>query len=172
MYTGFEDELELSGNRKVYIRKVNETDGNNIKVFFNSLSENSRRLFRPHLCTDEVIKQHINKVVNGEDWSYLAFDGEKAIAYFFLWGVKKTVPLLGIGIMDEWQGFKLGGKLMDILIEDARMLGREGIELTTMLDNDKAFNVYLKKGFKFIDIVDNISDNGEVIKERRMILSF
>lgn len=170
MYKGIDKELKLCDNRSVQIRKVQKTDTNKIKEFYESASETTCKFFMPHLFTNEVINQFIDKSLRGEDWAYLALDGEKAVAYFFLWGIKNPVTVLGIGITDEWQNCKLGQQLMNILIEDAKILDIFSIKLTTMLNNDKAYNMYLKKGFKYLGNVENVLSNGEISIERSMIL--
>lgn len=77
----------------------------------------------------------------------IGLDSDGIVAYFFLWRVREAVPVLGIGIADAWQDCGLGQRLMSILIEDAKALDRDGISLTTMLDNDRAYHIYLKMGF-------------------------
>lgn len=50
------------------------------------------------------------------------------IAYFFLWYYTDPVPLLGIGILDEYQGKGFGKKLIQFLIDAARRSSRDGID--------------------------------------------
>jgi ribosomal protein S18 acetylase RimI-like enzyme len=76
------------------------------------------------------------------------------------------VPVLGIGIADAWQDCGLGQKLMSILIDDARQLDRNGISLTTMLDNDRGYHIYLKMGF----IDRGLVTHGNGLTERSLFL--
>ncbi len=144
---GNERELALRDDRTIRIRKIAAGDGPALRAFFRKLGPVSARMFVPHQRTDEAIATQIEKAVRGEDWVYVGLDGDEIVAYFFLWRVRDAVPVLGIGIADAWQDGGLGQKLMSILIEDARALDRDGISLTTMLDNDRAYHIYLKMGF-------------------------
>ena len=169
-YSGFEGEAALRDGRRVQIRKIGATDGQLIRNFHESLSAESWYLWRAHLNTDEVIDKHISRFLSGEDWGYLALADGKAVSYFFFWNARERVPLLGICIADDHQNCGLGSALLDILIEDAKTLGKDGIELTTMTDNDRAFHLYLGKGFVYTGDVNTVAGTGEVVVERRMVL--
>lgn len=169
-YSGFRGELKLIDNRTVYVRKIESTDGPKLKVFFEFLGPESSRLFSPHLYTDNVIERRIERALLGDDWVYIALSGDRVAGYFFLWSIKERVPILGIGIADNWQNCRLGQKFMAILIEDAKQLGKVGIELTTMLDNDRAFHIYKKMGFQHYGDVKNQIGDGQIIVERGMFL--
>ncbi len=80
--------------------------------------------------------------------------------YFFLWYFKERVPLLGIGLRDDLQCLGLGRQMLELLIEKARANGNQGIELTTMQDNDRAFALYKKIGFKYLGNIENITGDG------------
>ncbi len=156
--------------REIIVRQLNLQDGPGLIAFFDGLSPESKRRFLPHMTTETVIARRIERAVSGEDRVYIAFDGIKIIGYFFLWNFNEPVPLLGIGVSDEYQGLKLGHKFMTILIEDAQQAGRDGIELTTMQDNDRAFHVYQKMGFQYLGDVENECGDGKIIIERAMFL--
>jgi ribosomal protein S18 acetylase RimI-like enzyme len=162
--------LVLTDGRSVVVRTVELGDGPGIRRFFESLGEASRRLFCPHPYTDDVLARRIDRAVNGDDLVYVALAEGCVVAYFFLWRVRDLVPLLGIGIADSWQSCGLGQQLMSVLIEDARALGKDGIELTTMLDNDRAFHVYQKLGFQYYGDVENEVGDGTIVVERGMFL--
>ena len=50
----------------------------------------------------------------------------------------------------------------------ARDSRRDGIELTTVLDNNRAFALYQKVGFKYVGDVENVQGEGQVVIERAM----
>ncbi len=104
----------------------------------------------------------------GDDLLLGAFDGERMAAYFFLWYFAQRVPLLGIGMLDDYQGRGLGRQMMQLLIDAAKANGNEGIELTTMLDNRNAFALYQQVGFAYYGDVENIDGDGRVVVERGM----
>lgn len=169
-YTGFNGEVELIDGRKVYIERARQAHGPAIKRFFESLGPVSAYRFQAHPYTDDVIQRRMERSESFDDLVYVAMSGDTAAAYFFMWNIDKSVPLLGIGIADEWQDCKLGQKLMAILIQDARNLDKDGIELTTRLDNDRAFHVYQKLGFQYYGNVENRTADGEIVIERGMFL--
>ena len=61
--------------------------------------------------------------------------------------------------------------MMTILIDDAKGTGCAGIELTTALDNDRAYQLYEKMGFQYLRDTDNIAGDGSVVRERMMFLA-
>ena len=64
--------------------------------------------------------------------------------------VKKREPLtaeLGIGVVDEWQGKRVGSRLMKRIIIEARSLGFSTLTVTVYSSNYKAINLYKKYGF-------------------------
>jgi ribosomal protein S18 acetylase RimI-like enzyme len=168
--TSIRSRLVLSDGREIVIRRPDPQDEQALIAFFDSLSPQSRRLFLPHQTTIPVIRRRIERSMLGEDLVYLAWDGQTVAGYFFLWNFADPVSLLGIGIADNYQGLKLGQQFMAILIEDARQGNRDGIELTTMQDNDRAFHVYQKMGFQYLGDVENEIGDGTIVIERAMFL--
>jgi ribosomal protein S18 acetylase RimI-like enzyme len=160
--------IDLPDGRTIFIRRPEYTDMPALKAFFEALGPESIRLFLPHPYTEPVLRRRIERSLDGDDLVYLAWFESRAAGYFFLWNYNQPVCLLGIGLADDFQNLKLGQKFMALLIEDARLAGRDGIELTTMLDNDRAFHVYEKLGFRYIGNVENIVGDGRTVIERAM----
>ena len=161
-------QISLPDGREVIVRTPNANDVAGVKAFFENLGPVSIKHFLPHLYTDEVLRRRIERSVNGDDLVYLAVLAGRVVGYFFLWNFRDPVSLLGIGIADDCQNLGLGRQFMAILIEDAKAAGREGVELTTMLDNDRAFHVYQKAGFQYIGNVENVVGDGSIVTERAM----
>ena len=161
--------LNIADNRTIHIRKITVDDAPALQAFFRKLGPYSARMFVPHQYTDEAIATQIDKAVRGDDWVYVGLDGDEIVAYFFLWNVLSAVPVLGIGIADAWQDCGLGQRLMSILIDDAKALDRDGISLTTMLDNGRAYHIYLKMGFIDRGVITHHLENGELV-ERSLFL--
>lgn len=162
--------ISVPGGREIIIRRPDFQNTQDLIDFFDSFSPESRRLFLPHPTTAAVIRRRIERSMSNEDRVYLAWDADTVAGYFFLWNFTNPVPLLGVGITDKYQGLKLGQQFMTILIEDARLANRDGIELTTMLDNDRAFHVYQKMGFQYLGNVENEVGDGTTVIERAMFL--
>lgn len=162
-------EFILKNKKKLYFRELRKGDEKALAAFNNELSKRSRALFMPHGYDDETISKLIQRVQSGEDAVFIALDEEKIAAYWFLWWINTPFPVLGIGILDNYHGLGLGGKLMHHLINLAEKQGCSTIELTTALDNKPARILYEKVGFKVAGKVENVSGDGKVAPEWHMI---
>ena len=165
-------EFVLKDGRHVTIARLAAADKTALQAFGEQLSARSHELFLPHRYDSATLDKLIQRNATGDDVIYVGKSGETIVAYFFLWFARRRVPLLGIGIADAFQGAGLGRQLMERLIADGRALGAEGIELTTALDNDRAFALYTKCGFQFLRNVENVVGDGKIKVERCMFLAF
>jgi RimJ/RimL family protein N-acetyltransferase len=150
-------------------RRLRATDAAALQRFNAELSPPSRRWFLPHPYDDETVARALARSEAGDDLTLGLFDGPRLVGYFFLWYIRRRVPLLGIGLVDDQQGQGLGRPLMELLIEQGRAAACEAIELTTMVDNDRAFALYRKVGFEHFKDVENLQGNGQWVVERAMI---
>ena len=150
------------------VRRLSSSDAEALQAFNAALSDESRRKFLPHLYDDDTVHRALERSEAGDDLTLGVFDGGRMIGYFFLWYFGERVPLLGIGMLDEFQHRGLGRKMMAILIDQARENGSEGIELTTMQDNDNAFALYQKVGFRYLKDVENVVGDGRIEIERAL----
>jgi ribosomal protein S18 acetylase RimI-like enzyme len=154
----------------IFVHRVSAGDAPRLKAFDASLSEATRSFFLPHAYDDETLEQIIARAIAGADRAYLALSGDTVAGYFFLWEFTEPVPVLGVGITDAFQGQGLGAHFMELLIADAREAGRDGIELTTVPGNQRAFALYRKMGFEHIRDANNIAGDGRVVREHVMFL--
>lgn len=152
----------------VAVRGLRRSDHKALQEFNASLSAESRRKFLPHAYDDDTVRKALDRAESGDDFILGAFDGRRLIGYFFLWRAKERIPLLGIGMLDEWQHRGLGAQMMEILIREARETNRDGVELTTMMDNHAAFALYRKAGFSYYGDVENRVGDGSIVIERGM----
>ncbi|MFV1995305.1 MAG: N-acetyltransferase family protein, partial [Verrucomicrobiales bacterium] len=146
--------LTARSGERLTARRLADDDAPALRAFHEKLSEASRSTFSPHACDAETIAPYIQRSLSGEDRIYVLLSGDETVGYFFLWEFQSPIPLLGIGLADAFQGEGLGPQMMELLIDDARAAGREGIELTTMQDNDRAFSLYKRAGFSYTGDVD------------------
>lgn len=160
--------LRTSDGVELIVRRLGSGDGAALQTFNASLSPESRRRFLPHAYDDATVARALARSESGDDYLLGLFDVDRLVGYFFLWRVKERVPLLGIGVLDEFQHRGLGSQMMQLLIDHAVTKGREGIELTTMRDNHNAFALYQKCGFRYYADVDNRTGDGTVVVERAM----
>lgn len=153
-------------------RRLVPGDKNNLQQFGKSLSKESTATFLPHSYDDETVDAYLRRSGKGKDLIIGLFEGDIMIAYFFLWYFDKPIPLLGMGILDAYQGKGLGKKMIQILIDSAREQGCDGIELTTLPDNHRAYSLYESVGFRHYADVNNLVGDGRVVTERAMFLQF
>ena len=168
---GDESTLISRSGSKLTARPLVSGDVKKLQAFHRSLSEETKSRFTPHAHDAETIPTYIARSASGEDLILvLQSDAGEIVGYFFLWEFLEPVPLLGIGLADEWQGEGLGPQLMQLLIDHARAADREGIELTTVPDNERAYRLYESCGFDYLGDVENVAGDGRVVVERRMFL--
>jgi ribosomal protein S18 acetylase RimI-like enzyme len=155
----------------LFARRLTRADAGALQVFNASLGADSRRKFLPHRYDEPTLEIILRRSEAGEDYTLGVFDKSLIVAYFFLWYFQKPVPLLGIGMRDEYQHRGLGRLLMGHLADVARETGRDGVDLTTMQDNHNAFALYQKCGFTFYKNVENVTGDGTITIERAMFLA-
>lgn len=162
---------KLGDGTDILVRRLAIGDGPALQRFNASLSEASRSRFLPHAYDGDTLARIIDRAQRETDRTYVALAGDSIAGYFFLWDFQDPVPVLGIGIADAWQGQGLGPRFMKILIDDAKSAGRDGIELTTLPENGRAFALYRKMGFEHTGDTDNVAGDGRVVRERVMFLA-
>jgi len=162
--------MTTRSGRTVEVHKLTGDLADALRQFNDELSDESRSLFRPHRYDAATIARYVERCETGEDLIYCLLADGKIVGYFFLWFFREAVPLLGIGVLDEYQGQGLGRQMMSLLIDEAKAAGRRGIELTTMPHNDRAFELYKKMGFRYMRDVENRDGDGNVMIERAMFL--
>lgn len=158
----------LKNGKTVVCRKLRAGDEEALARFDAELSPLSRSRFLPHAYDRPTLARVVARVEQGHDLAYVALDGERVIAYFFLWWYDTPFPVLGIGILDQYHRQGLGRQIIKLLIAEARRAGCDAIELTTVLDNEPAYELYTGMGFKCLGQVDNIAGDGRVVREWHM----
>jgi ribosomal-protein-alanine N-acetyltransferase len=163
-----QDTITTRDNVDLLVRRLTMADAAGLQAFNAALAPDSRRKFLPHAYDDATVAKALARSESGDDFLLGAFDGDRQVAYFFLWHAASRVPLLGIGMLDEFQRRGLGRQMMQLLIDHATATGRDGIELTTMMDNHNAFALYESCGFEYYADVDNQTGDGTIVVERAM----
>ena len=154
------------------IRRLLISDCANLQEFGKSLSKESTATFLPHSYDDDIVDAFLERSEEGKDLTLGLFSKDKMIAYFFLWYYTNPIPLLGMGILDTYQGKGLGKTIIQFLIQAAREKGCDGIELTTLPDNHRAYALYKSVGFNHYADVKNLAGDGRIVVERAMFLQF
>ncbi len=154
----------LKNNQKTVLRPIKPEDEAHLNDLFQSFSEETMR-FRFFQIIREMSHETLTRYCN------IDYNREIAIIAEIKEGRKKKIigvarlilqPGMKFGefavaVGDEWQGFGLGSKLVDNIIEIGREMGLESICGDIMSGNQKMFNLCTKKGFNMTPVDDEIT---------------
>ena len=131
------------------VRLLRPDDVQALQSFYNTLSAETRRLFRPMgwNATWQCCKEICSPVGRGTRHDLVLDLGGRIIGWAFLTGLETHVANLGIGIHEAFAGRGFGTRLMSSLVERARRDGAEAIELIHVADNERARRLYERCGF-------------------------
>ena len=130
----------------IEIRELRKDDREKIINFFDNMTGETRVFFNRY----DSNKKNALKLFDGGNENkvdFVAVNGNEIIGYLFLWDLDTSIPWLGIGIDEKWQGQKLGRRLMSKAVEYAKEQGKGGILLSTHVANTRAQGLYLRMGF-------------------------
>lgn len=163
-------ELTARDGTRLAVRELSGPELPALVQFNAGLSAATRAVFLPHAYDAATLEHYVDRHRRGLDRIYVLARGPEIVGYFFLWEFDHPVPLLGIGLADAWQGQGLGEPMLRRLVAEARDARRDGVELTTVTTNARAFRLYQRVGFNLVGEVDNVAGDGRVVREYRMFL--
>jgi GNAT superfamily N-acetyltransferase len=144
-------QITLKDGRRCILRRVRAGDTAKIFDYFLRLSATSRALFHPHPFTTTDAERIARDHNSQRNVRLLAVDAECDLVagYVFYESALETggIPVLGIGVADEYQGVGLGRAMMVAIIEKAISDGRLGLDLTVYKTNQRAIDLYASVGF-------------------------
>jgi isopenicillin-N N-acyltransferase-like protein len=149
-----ERDLRLRDGRTVSFRPVRPDDGEMFHGFFSGLSAQSRDFMHgwSGLHSREHGESLALKVRCSDHYAVIAVPAgtaERIAGYCWLDGVHTAdMPMLGIGIVDEFHEVGLGRLLLRTMIDHARRLGWPRLRLGVWADNARALHVYRSVGFQ------------------------
>ncbi len=125
-------------------------DGVALQRLYNGLAAETRRLFRPlgWNATFRDCAQACSDATEGRRRDYVLRLGNEVVGWAFLTNWEQDVLHLGIGIADDQRGKGYGKRLMQRLIADARLAGKQAIELIHVKTNEAATGLYRSLGFR------------------------
>jgi len=143
-------------------RKFKETDTISFFEYLQSLSHETLEFFTPNDLSMDAAKELTSKEAteNNSIINYGAFDGKIMAGYCFYKFFDKDVPILAIGITDQYQNQGIGRKFLTFALNEAKNSGKKGIRLTTFKENFRAQHLYRSIGF--IDTGDKNAPEGEI----------
>lgn len=131
------------------LRQVRSGDEEGLVNFRMGLSNASRNYFEGHSWDFRKLTNIIKKSQKGIDYRIVIIDKKgKIIGYGFLQDIYGSEPILGIGILDEYQNCGIGKILLSNLISVAKKLNKKHVLLTVIKENSRAIYLYKKLGFK------------------------
>ena len=150
--------VHLKDGRTVPVRLVRNSDADLFLTFFAGLSSKSRDFMHgwntDTSCTPEHAARIAAKADAADYRGLVIVDGEppkeRIIGYSWIQGIGAAdmIPMLGIGLIDEYHGAGLGTTLMQLMTDQARSLGVDRIQLGVFTDNARAIHVYESVGYR------------------------
>ncbi len=142
-------EAAIPSSQSPIIRPLRLDEAEALQAFYDALSEEAHRLFRPLGLTPSVAdySRVCSDASSGQRYDLVLEADGRIIGWAFLQPIEASTPSLGIGIADAYTGRGHGKRLMAALIARARELGKEGIDLCHVVGNDRAHRLYEKLGF-------------------------
>ncbi len=139
-----------SGKHLLTIRRLAPEDAGTLAEFYNALSDESKRLFRP--LTEKTDKNRCLEIAddNKADSKYdlVAIIEDIVVGWAFVWGGEEPIEgTFGIGVSDEWQGKGIGRELMGRVLDACHDRRIFTVRLIVVQDNARAQSLYKQMGF-------------------------
>jgi RimJ/RimL family protein N-acetyltransferase len=145
--------VELKDGRSVRLRRLRTSDTELFVAYFGGLSAHSRYFFHPFAFDREHAAAEALKASAADGYRLVAVtaeaEDERIVGYGWIDGLQgPELPMLGIGLIDEYHNVGLGRALLTALIRGARELGLKQVRLGVFDDNPRAIHVYESVGFR------------------------
>ena len=135
------------------LRRLVPDDARNLCAFYNGLSVDAIRMFRPLgqktsvNCCEAIAED--NRPTIDSRLDVVALIGDQIVGWAFLSKIRDLADEadFGIAVADAWQGRGIGKKLMDNVLQAASRRELKRIHLIFVVDNHRARRLYEGKGF-------------------------
>jgi len=133
------------------IRRIAAGDAGSLASFYNGLSEESKRLFRPlDVVTSAAVCEGVirdNEALPEEKLDLVAIADGRIVGWGFVHGLRSPDPVLGLSVADAWRARGVGTALLDAVMAAARERRLAKVTLTVVQENDVARGMYERRGF-------------------------
>jgi ribosomal protein S18 acetylase RimI-like enzyme len=133
------------------LRQLTDDDAPALMRFYNDLSPESIRWFRPlgYKTTLETCQRiaEENTLSPAPRYDLVACDETGIIGWVFIDQLAAQEPSLGIGVADRSQNQGLGKALLTCILGWAREQHLPAVYLIAVQDNDRAVHLYKRNGF-------------------------
>ena len=134
------------------LRRLTSGDAPALCDYYERLSLASKRTFAPFgqyprlEQYEDVVRG--NDPQNGDKFDLVTVAGAEIVGWSFVWGLNAAEPVFGIGVADAYHGRGVGTALMDGVLAAMRERGIPMLYLTVVTDNERAWAMYSRRGFK------------------------
>jgi len=137
---------------KLELRRVKAGDADRLAAFYNSRSQQSVRHFKP-LGEQAALQKFVELIAANSDdaaaqLDVVAVHDADIVGWAFAWKILTDQPKFGIVVGDQFQGQRIGDRLMAAVISAVSGLGLKQLFLTVVTDNARAIRLYQKFGFQ------------------------
>jgi ribosomal-protein-alanine N-acetyltransferase len=87
--------------------------------------------------------------------------GGRVVGYISVMDINDSAKIISFAVKKEFQGRGIGGMLIDEAIGRCLERGRKSIMLEVRISNERARELYKKKGFKVVDVLPGYYRDGE-----------
>ena len=143
----------LRDGTTVTLRRVRAADTDRFVGYFDGLSERSRYFYHP-FAFERASAEAVTSDLDSQDWYRIVATAERGgretiVGYAWLQGITgPDLPMLGIGIVDDYHERGIGKLLLRALIGVGHGMGLQAIRLGVNDDNPRAIHVYESVGFR------------------------
>jgi RimJ/RimL family protein N-acetyltransferase len=100
----------------------------------------------------EASREFISGSIANRHPHFVALDGERVVGWCDITPrdrpAERHSGVLGMGLLPEWRGLRLGRRLIERTLEAARAFPLTRVELAVRADNERAIALYRKVGFE------------------------
>lgn len=154
----------IKDGTEVEIREIKVSDAAKAIEYMKIVNTETKNLTREpdeFQMTLEQEEKFLEQAVGSEDnFIYTVWKEDELIAMTGIHGSSlkrlKHKVNLGISILLKYHNQGLGTKLMELLVEKAKELGKTKVELDVRADNPNAIKVYERTGF----VIEGVRKNG------------
>ncbi|MCX6666139.1 MAG: GNAT family N-acetyltransferase [Euryarchaeota archaeon] len=143
-------------NNSLIFREITNRDIDELYEILNTLSNNAKHFFHPHPFDRQTL---VDICSSKKDHYFVLIADKKIIGYSFLRLFQYTIPSFGCCIRSEYEHRGYGKMLTQWTINKAKELGYKKVILKVYPNNDAAFRIYQKSGFK---IAGKDEDSGQI----------